>query len=156
MIDRVNVRLALLGVVLIVGFATVWGCAAKSLPPSEATVAALKNYRDEIGRLVTAGELSPAEGRDRFYDRLAEVQPSLPGFDRFLEYRSQLRAQVSSGQLRGEQANTLLSHREAEMLSRWEEMAAQYAAEQRRLERLQSEHERGVRFQQMPVAGRPF
>jgi hypothetical protein len=142
MIDRENVKLALLGVVLIVGFATVWGCAAKTLPPSEATVAGLKAYRDEIARLVAAGEVSPGQGRDRFYARLAEVKPALPGLDEFLEYRSQLRVQVPSGQLNEERANTLLSQREAEMLSRWEEMAAQYAAEQRRLEQIQRDYER--------------
>jgi hypothetical protein len=79
----------------------------------------------------------------------------LPGLDNLLEYRKQIRANLASGLVDERQAYGQLSVRESETLTRWEEMAAQYAAEQRRLERLQNEHEQGFRFQQMPVAGRP-
>ena len=132
-----------------------WGCASGPIPPSEPTIAALRTYHDEILKRVAAGELSPAEGWDLYYARLAQVSPPLPGLDDLLEYRKQVRAHLASGLVDERQANGQLSARESETLTRWEEMAAQYAAEQRRLERLQNEHEQGFRFQQMPVAGRP-
>src|SRR5205807_1465404 len=132
-----------------------WGCAAGPIPPSEPTIAALRTYHDEILIRVAAGELSPAQGRDLYYARLAEVDPPLPGLDNLLEYRKQVRANLASGLVDERQAYGQLSARESETLTRWEEMAAQYAAEQRRLERLQNEHEQGFRLQQMPVAGRP-
>ena len=133
-----------------------WGCASGPIPPSEPTIAALRTYHDEILKRVAAGELSPPEGRDLYYARLAQVSPPLPGLDDLLEYRKQVRANLASGLVDERQAYAQLSARESERLTRWEEMAAQYAAEQRRLERLQNEHEQGFRFQQMPVAGRPF
>jgi hypothetical protein len=131
------------------------GCASGPLPPSEPTIAALRTYHDEILKRVAAGELSPVEGRDLYYARLAQVTPPLPRLDDLLEYRKQVRANLASGLVNEQQAYAQLSARESETLTRWEEMAAQYAAEQRRLERLQNEHEQGFRFQQMPVAGRP-
>jgi hypothetical protein len=132
-----------------------WGCLSGPVPPSEPTVAALRTYHDEILKRIAAGEVSPAQGRDLYYARLAEVDPPLPDLDNLLEYRRQVGAHLSSGLVNEQQAYGQLSARESETLTRWEEMAAQYAAEQRRLERLQDEHEQGFRFQQMPVAGRP-
>jgi len=58
-----------------------WGCASGPIPPSEPTIAALRTYHDEILKRVAAGELSPAQGRDLYYARLAEVSPPLPGLD---------------------------------------------------------------------------
>ena len=132
-----------------------WGCASGPIPPSEPAIAALRTYHDEILTRVAAGELSPAQGRDLYYARLAEVSPPLPGLDNLLEYRQQVGANLASGLVDERQAYGQLAARESETLTRWEEMAAQYAAEQRRLEQLQNEHEQGFRLQQMPVAGRP-
>src|SRR5437868_10325698 len=57
-----------------------WSCASGPIPPSEPTIAALRTYHDEILKRVATGELSPAQGRDLYYARLAEVSPPLPFF----------------------------------------------------------------------------
>ena len=131
------------------------GCASVPSPPSETTVTALRTFHERLAKQVAAGELSPTQAQDQYYARLSEVDPPLPGLEVLLEYRKQVRANLASGLVNEQQAHAQLSARESERLTRWEEMAAQYAAEQRRLERLQNEHEQGFRFQQMPVAGRP-
>jgi len=131
------------------------GCASVPIPPSETTVTALRTFHERLAKQVAAGELSPPQAQDQYYARLSEVDPPLPGLEALLEYRKQVRANQASGLVDERQAYAQLSARESEALARWEEQAAEYAAEQRRIERLQSQHEQGFRFQQMPVAGRP-
>ena len=140
---------------VLIAVLTIFGCASTPMPPSEATVAALRNNHDEMVRLVASGQLSPEQARDQYYSKLGSVDPPLPGLDALIEYRRQLKDQIASGQFAPGQAAAQLSAREGEMLARWEEMAARYAAEQRRLQKLQSEHERGFRLEQMPVVGKP-
>ena len=150
--DKITNRLPAVALVWIL---LSWGCASVPTPPSETTVTALRTFHERLAKQVAAGELSPTQAQDQYYARLSEVDPPLPGLDDLLEYRKQVRANLASGLVNEQQASAQLSARESERLTRWEEMAAQYAAEQRRLERLQNEHEQGFRFQQMPVAGRP-
>ena len=150
--DKITNRLPAVALVWIL---LSWGCASVPTPPSETTVTALRTFHERLAKQVAAGELSPTQAQDQYYARLSEVDPPLPDLEALLEYRKQVRANLASGLVDERQAYAQLSARESERLTRWEEMAAQYAAEQRRLERLQNEHEQGFRFQQMPVAGRP-
>ena len=152
--DKITNRLPAVALTL-VWILLIWGCASVPTPPSETTATALRTFHERLAKQVAAGELSPTQAQDQYYARLSEVDPPLPGLDDLLEYRKQVRANLASGLVDERQAYAQLTARESERLTRWEEMAAQYAAEQRRLERLQNEHEQGFRFQQMPVAGRP-
>jgi hypothetical protein len=132
------------------------GCAAKTLPPSEPTVTLLQGAYKDMRELVDSGQMPPIEARDRFYQKLVEVDPPLPALEQLLDDRRQVRAELMAGGISPQEADGRLKQRESQLLDQWQEMAAHYAAEQRRVERLQSEHERGLRLQQMPVAGRPF
>jgi hypothetical protein len=152
--DKITNRLPAVALTL-VWILLSWGCASVPIPPSETTVTALRTFHERLAKQVAAGELSPTQAQDQYYARLSEVDPPLPGLEALLESRREVGAHVASGQVSAQQAHAQLSARESETLARWDEMAAQYAAEQRRLERLQSQHEQGFRFQQMPVAGRP-
>jgi hypothetical protein len=126
--------------------AIAWGCAVKSIPPSEPSVAMLQRNYELMRELVASGQVSPMEARDQFYKKLVEVEPPLPGLDALLDDRRQVKDELAAGRLSLEEADNRLKARESEMLSRWEETAAQYAAEQRRLEKLQRDYERD--FQQ--------
>jgi len=143
---RWNFRRSLLTLALLI----VWvplatGCAAKALPPSEPTVILLQGAYKEMRALVDSGQMSPLDARDRFYQKLVEVDPPLPALEQLLEERRQIRADMTTGSISSGQADGSLMQRESELLGRWEEMAAQYAGEQRRLRRQQREYERGYR-----------
>jgi hypothetical protein len=124
-----------------------WGCAVKAIPPSEPTVAMLQRAYQEMRQQVASGQLSPIEARDQYYKKVAEVEPPLPELDKLQDYRRQVRDELMAGRLSLEEADSRLKARESELLSRWEEMAAQYAAEQRRLEQVQRDYERDYRQQ---------
>ena len=125
--------------------AMAWGCAVKPIPPSEPTIAMLHRAYQEMRQQVASGQVSPIEGRDQYYKKLAEVEPPLPELDKLEDYRRQVRDELMAGRLGLEEADSRLNARESELLSRWEEMAAQYAAEQRRLEQVQRDYERDYR-----------
>ncbi len=136
----------------LLGFAyfVVWlplasGCAANPLPPSEPTVVLLQGAYKEMRTMVDSGQMPPIEARDRFYQKLVEVDPPLPALDQLLDDRRQVRAELMAGGISPAEADTRLKQRESELLNRWEEMAAQYAIEQRRLERQQLQYERDYR-----------
>jgi hypothetical protein len=97
--------------------------------------------------LVDSGQMSPIEARDRFYQKLVEVDPPLPALDQLLDDRWQVRAELMAGRISPQEADGRLKQRETELLGQWEEMAAQYAAEQRRLEQVQRDYERDYRQQ---------
>ena len=133
-----------------------WGCAAALLPPSEATMSIVRSYKAQLDSRVASGHLTPAQARDMYYAKLGEIQPPLPELDKLVEFRKQIAAQVVSGALSPEQAESRLASRESEMLTRWVEMSAKYSREQQEFDRRQQEQERGFRQQQLPVGGRPF
>ena len=139
--ERVNVALPALAFIM-AWVAIAWGCAMKPIPPSEPTVAMLQRAYEEMRGQVAAGQVSPIEARDQYYKRLTEVEPPLPGLDALLDYRRQVRAELIEGQLSREQADSRLKGRESELLAHWAETAAEYAAEQRRLEQVQRDYER--------------
>jgi hypothetical protein len=89
--------------------------------------------------------MPPIEARDRFYQKLEEVDPPLPALEQLLDDRRQVRAELMAGRISPEEADGRLKQRELELLARWEEMAAKYAAEQRRLEQVQRNYERDYR-----------
>jgi hypothetical protein len=132
-------------VLLIVWLPLVSGCAAKTLPPSEPTVTLLQEAYKEMRVLVDSGQTPPIEARDHFYQKLVEVDPPLPALDQLLDDRRQIRAELMAGGISPGEADRRLKQRESELLDRWEEMAAEYASEQRRLERQQREYERAYR-----------
>ena len=123
------------------------GCASKTLPPTEPTVVLLQGAYKEMRVLVDSGQMPPIEARDRFYQKLVEVDPPLPALDQLLDDRRQVRAELMAGRISPQEADGRLKQRETELLDRWEEMAAQYAAEQRRLEQVQRDYERDYRQQ---------
>ena len=129
----------------IVWFALTAGCAAKTLPPSEPTVVLLQGAYKEMRAVVDSGLTPPMEARDRFYQKLVEVDPPLPALEQLLDDRRQVRAELMAGGISPAEADGRLKQRESELLGRWEEMAAEYATEQRRLERQQREYERAYR-----------
>lgn len=127
-------------------------CATVAIPPSESTVSALRAYYDELQMKVTSKELTRTEARNLYYAKLEQIRPPLPDLEALLEFRRQVEATAGSA----EESEARLKARESELLRKWEELAAQYAQEQRRQERLQREYERGLKDEQTPVSGRPF
>jgi hypothetical protein len=127
--------------------AMAWGCAAKPIPLSEPTVAMLQRDYEQMRGLVASGQVSPIEARNQYYKKLSEVEPPLPELDKLQDYRRQIRDELMAGRLNLVEADSRLKARESELLSRWEETAAEYAAEQRRLEQVQREYERDYRQQ---------
>ena len=132
------------------------GCATAALPPSEATMSILRSYQNELQARVASGHLTPAQARELLYTKLDEIQPPLPDLEKLVEFRKQVDAQVEAKTLTSEQAESRLSGRESEVMTRWQEMAAQYAKQQREFDRLRKEQEQGFQRQQMPIGGRPF
>jgi pyridoxine/pyridoxamine 5'-phosphate oxidase len=133
--------------------AMAWGCAVKPIPPSEPTVAMLQRAYQEMREQVASGQVSPIEARDQYYKKLAEVEPPLTGLDTLLDYRRQVRAELIAEQLSREQADSRLKERESELLTHWAETAAEYAAEQCRLEKIQRDYERDFRQQRQIEEG---
>jgi hypothetical protein len=127
--------------------AIAWGCTVKAIPPSEPTVAMLQRAYQEMREQVASGQVSPIEARDQYYKKLTEVEPPLPELGKLQDYRRQVRDELMAGRHSLEEADSRLKARESELLSRWEETAAQYAAEQRRLEKLQRDYERDYQQQ---------
>ena len=127
------------------------GCATAALPPSETTVSGLRSYQNQLRSRVASGHLTPAQAREMLYAKLDEVQPPLPELGALFEFRKQVEAQVAAKALTPEQAESRLTGRESEMMSRWEEMAAQEAKQQREFDRLRKEQERGFQQQQDPI-----
>ena len=127
--------------------AIAWGCAVKASPPSEPTVLMLQRAYQEMREQVASGQVSPVEARDQYYKKLAEVEPPLPELEKLQDYRRQVSNELVAGRLSLEETDSRLKERESELLSRWEETAAQYAAEQRRLEKLQRDYERDYQQQ---------
>ena len=115
------------------------GCATTALPPSETTVSILRSYQNELQSRVASGHLTPAQARELLYTKLDEIQPPLPDLEKLVEFRKQVDAQVEAKTLTSEQAESRLSGRESEMMTRWQEMAAQYAKQQREFDRLRKE-----------------
>jgi hypothetical protein len=148
-------RKSLLGLCLAVLISAGIGCAARQLPPSEPTIAILQRAYNQMRANVASGQQGPIEARDQFYAKLSKVEPPLPGLEALMQYRRQIADELMAGQISPPQADARLQARESELLAGWAEMAAQYAAEQRRLGRIQADYERGFQLQEMPVAGRP-
>ena len=123
------------------------GCAMSALPPSEATMSIVRSYQDQLGSRVSSGHLTRAQARELLYAKLVEIQPPLPDLNELLEFRKQVTAQVEAKALTPEQAEARLTARESDMIVRWEEMAAKDAQEQRNVQRLQNEYERGYKNQ---------
>jgi hypothetical protein len=113
------------------------------IPPSESTMSILRSYKSQLDDRVASGHLNRAQARDLYYAKLMEIQPPLPGLGALLEFRKQVDVQVEAKTLSLEQADARLKARESEMLVNWEEMAARYAREQREIQRLRNEYERG-------------
>jgi len=134
-------------VLLIVWLPVASGCAAKTLPPSEPTVVLLQGAYKDMRALVDSGQMPPIEARDRFYQKLVEVDPPLPGLDQLLDDRRQVRAELLAGGISPQEADSRLKQRESQLLDQWQETAAQYAAEQRRMEKVQQDFERDYRQQ---------
>jgi hypothetical protein len=132
---------------LIVWLPLASGCAAKTLPPSEPTVILLQGAYKEMRALVDSGQMSPMEARDRYYQKLVEVDPPLPALEKLLDDRRVVKSELMAGGISPQEADGRLKQRESELLDQWGEMAAEYAAEQRRLERLQRDYERDYRQQ---------
>lgn len=119
------------------------GCATVP-PPSETDIAALRaEYRGLMAR-VSSGELTAGQARDRFYATLNSTYPPPSGLDALNAFRRQVAAQLETGQLSREQAESLLTDRELDMLRRWANMAAQETREQRAIQRLRDEQEQGL------------
>jgi len=123
------------------------GCATAPIPPSEATMSVLHSYRSQLGSRVASGHLTVAQAHTLWFSKLGEIQPPLPGLGDLVEFRRQVTAQVEAKSLTPDQAEARLTARELEMLARWEEMAARDAREQREMDRLESDYERGYRQQ---------
>lgn len=119
------------------------GCATVPLPPSEAAMSIVRSYQNQLESRVASGHLTRAQARELLYVKLSEIQPPLPDLGQLVELRKQVAAEVESKALTPAQAEARLSTRESEMITRWEEMAAKYAQEQRNVQRLQNEYERG-------------
>ena len=127
------------------------GCATAALPPSETTMSILRSYRNELQSRVASGHLNRDQARELLYTKMGEIQPPLPDLEKLVELRKQVEGQVEAKTLTPEQAEARLTAKESEMLSRWEEMAAKYAKEQREFERLRKQQEQGFQEQQMPM-----
>ena len=127
------------------------GCVTTALPPSESTISILQSHRNQLQSRVASGHLTPAQARELFYTKLAEIQPPLPDLGQLVEFRKQVAAEVEVKALTPEQAEAWLASRESEMMARWEEMADRYAREQRSFEQLKKEQERGFKQEQMPM-----
>jgi hypothetical protein len=147
-INRERVKVALSALAFFIGWVAIaGGCAMKPIPPSEPTVAMLQRAYEEMREQVATGKVSPVEARDLYYKKLAEVEPPLFGLDALIESRQQVRAELMAGQVSPEQADSRLKARESELLTHWAETSAEYAAEQRRLEKIQQDYERDFRQQ---------
>jgi polyhydroxyalkanoate synthesis regulator phasin len=142
-----NWRRSLSSAVIVFSAVVTVGCASAPVPLSETTLAALQSYHDEMEKLATSGQMSPDQAQERYYTKLQAVQPPLPGLDELLQYRRQIAAKVSTGELTQAQARANLSDRERLFLERWRELAAQYAAQQRQVEQAQSDYEQASRRQ---------
>lgn len=136
--------ISLVGWLLLIGLA---GCTTTPLPPSESTMSIVRSHQNQLEARVASGHLTRAQARELLYGKLGEVQPPLPDLGQLVEFRKQVTAQVEAGTLTPEQAEAQLAARESEMIARWEEMAAKYAQEQRAIQRLQNEYERGYKDQ---------
>lgn len=119
------------------------GCATVPLPPSEASMSIVRSYQNQLESRVASGHLTRAQARELLYVKLGEIQPPLPDLGQLVEFRKQVAAELESKALTPAQAEARLAARESEMITRWEEMAAKYAQEQRNVQRLQNEYERG-------------
>jgi hypothetical protein len=103
----------------------------------------LRSYRTHLETRVATGHLTKGQARDLLYGKLAEVQPPLPNLGQLLEFRRQVETQVQAKALSPDQGETILGARESEMLFRWEELAARDALDQREIEKLRQQYERG-------------
>jgi chorismate mutase len=122
------------------------GCASPPVP-TEPTVEALRTSYNQLSELVRSGQISPEQAREQYYKKLNDVAPHLPGLAALIAFRQKVAEQVAAGQLTPEEAHARLTARETEMLERWEEMAAQYAAEQRRVEQQHNQYEQSYERQ---------
>lgn len=119
------------------------GCAMSPPAPSEASMTMLRSYRVQLENRVATGHLTKGQARDLLYGKLAEVQPPLPNLGDLLQFRKQVDTQVQAKALPPDQGETILEARETEMLFRWEEMAARDAANQREIDKIRQQYERG-------------
>lgn len=123
------------------------GCATTPMPPSEAAMSIVRSYQNQLESRVASGHLTRAQARELLYVKLNEIQPPLPNLGQLVEFRQQVTTEVEAKTLTPAQGEARLAARESEMLARWEEMAAKYAQEQRNIQRLQNEYERGYKDQ---------
>lgn len=93
---------------------------------------------------VSSGKLTSSQARDLFYTKMETAQPPLPNLDSLKDLRNQLAGQIEARHLTHEQAESILSASERDMLKRWEDMAARYAKEQREIQQLRDEYEEGL------------
>lgn len=131
------------GVVVGLALLSVVGCATSQPPPSDSTMTMLRSYRANLENGVATGQLTKRQARDLLYGKLGEVRPPLPNLGQLLEFRKQVESQEQAKALSSDQAETILEARESEMLFRWEEMASRAAVEQREIDELRKEYERG-------------
>ena len=107
----------------------------------------VRSYQNQLDSRVASGHLTRAQARELLYVKLNEIQPPLPDLGQLVEFRKQVATDVEARTLTPAQAESRLAFRESEMITRWEELAARYAQEQRNVQRLQSEYERGYQDQ---------
>jgi hypothetical protein len=122
------------------------GCASPPVP-TEPTVESLRTSYRQLSELVRSGQITPEQARDQYYKKLNDVAPNLPGLAALIAFRQKAAEQVAAGQLTPEEAHARLTGRETELLDRWEKMAAEYAAEQRRVQQQQNQYEEGYERQ---------
>ena len=120
------------------------GCATTSPPPSESIIAVLRAQHRDLIASISSGKSTSGQARDAYYAKMEAIQPPLPDLDSLKELRAQLAGRVAAGHLTREQAESSLRARELDLLTRWEDMAARYAAEQREIQRFRNEHEDGL------------
>ena len=133
-----------LGVLVAFVFVGPGGCTTAPQPPSESLVPVLRAYHRAFVSSMTSGASTSDQARDAYYAKLEAIQPPLPGLDSLKELRAQLAGRIAAGQLTREQAESSLSSRELNLLRRWEDMAAQYATEQREIQRFRDAQEEGL------------
>ena len=120
------------------------GCATASPPPSESMIAVLRAQHRNLVAGISPGKPPSDQARDAYYATMEAIRPPLPDLDSLKEFRAQLAERVAAGHLTREQAESILSAREVDLLKRWANRAAQYANEQHEIQRLRDEHEEGL------------
>jgi C4-dicarboxylate-specific signal transduction histidine kinase len=127
---------------LVMALIMVPACASPPVP-TEPTVESLRTSYRQLSEMVRAGQITPQQAREKYYQKLNDVAPNLPGLTALIAFRQKVAEEVAVGQLTAEEAHARLTARESDLLDRWEKMAAEYAAEQRRVEEQHNQYEQG-------------